>query len=295
MRVVPPIKAIVYFEATARMLSFKHAAEELCVSPGAVSHQINILEDFIGQKLFNRANRSLKLTNAGLRYYTRTSFILSELEQASADLGKHNKDEMVKIAVPPTLLNYWLIPNLNINKYTENNISLEFFETVTSEKRVRNGEIDIAIYYGLQKPSDVFAQHLFDEEMIVVCSPSLLQQYPIKETKVYLLSTPLIYTTNRLIQWDVILHNYQINAADILQKVVFQNSIQGINAAIHGMGLALVNKMLVKSLLEKKLLIEPLKLKPRHQLTPAYYLTTRLDAIKKPIIKFCIDDMLSLI
>ena len=294
MRVVPPVKAIVYFDAVARILSFKLAAEELCVTPGAVSHQINLLEDFIGQKLFLRKTRGLQLTNAGLRYFTRTTYILNELEQASADLGKQTQTEIIKIAVPPALLNYWLIPRLQMNEYSQKGISFEFLESLSFERKRLKNELDIAIYYGLKAPDNLYTQHLFDENMIVVCSPELLQFYPVKEIETYLLSTPLIYTTNRLIQWDLILHQYKIESSDISQKVVFQNSIQAITAALHSAGLALVNKMLVKPLLDNKQLIEPFKLNPRTQKVPAYFLTCSMDNIEKPLVKYCVDEIVAL-
>lgn len=66
MRVILPIKSIIYFEAAARLQSFKLAAMELNVTPGAISHQISTLEDFIGKKVFERGSRRVTLTYCGL-------------------------------------------------------------------------------------------------------------------------------------------------------------------------------------------------------------------------------------
>lgn len=295
MRVLPPIKAIVYFEAVARLLSFKYAAEELCVTPGAVSHQINLLEDFIGQKLLTRHNRTLKLTNMGIRYFSRTSFIVKELEQACVDLGKAEATEIIKIAVPPTLLQYWLLPNINFSTLLNEQVTLEFIDTIDCLSGIENGDIHLAIYYGLTPPDNLYQAHLFDENMIVICSPDHLLTHPIKNEVEYLKSNTLIYTTNRLIQWDVILHQYAINPHLISKKLLFQNSMQAIAAAKCGHGLALVNKCFVQSQLSSGELIEPFQLKPITRKIPAYYLiSSSQNRYKKSVINCC-DAIMALI
>ncbi len=212
MRVIPPIKAIVYFEAAARLQSFKLAAEELYVTPGAVSHQINTLEEFIDQKLFQRHNRSITLTNAGLRYFSRTSIILNELEQATADLGMASKNKKLSIAIPPTLLNKWLLPLINMRHLSQQGISLNFIDTLETLD-FNKDNIDITIRYGLEAPEHVEFDKLFEEEMIAVCAPNYLPHVVTTITLQILQEVSLIETTNRLIQWDLVLHNLKIKPA----------------------------------------------------------------------------------
>ncbi|WP_305417680.1 LysR substrate-binding domain-containing protein [Photobacterium leiognathi] len=271
MRVIPPIKAIVYFEAAARLQSFKLAAEELCVTPGAVSHQINTLEEFIDQKLFQRHNRSITLTNAGLRYFSRTSIILNELEQATADLGMASKNKKLSIAIPPTLLNKWLLPLINMRHLSQQGISLNFIDTLETLD-FNKDNIDIAIRYGLEPPEHVEFDKLFEEEMIAVCAPNYLPHVVTTITLQILQEVTLIETTNRLIQWDLVLHNLKIKPAIDQNKVFFQNSIQAIEAARNGLGIAYVNKILVQKQLNDGKLVNAFNMPYCNDKKPTYYL-----------------------
>ncbi|KPA51287.1 LysR family transcriptional regulator [Photobacterium leiognathi subsp. mandapamensis] len=271
MRVIPPIKAIVYFEAAARLQSFKLAAEELCVTPGAVSHQINTLEEFIEQKLFQRHNRSITLTNAGQRYFSRTSIILNELEQATADLGMASKNQKLTVAIPPALLNKWLLPLINLQQLSQQGISLNFVDTLETLD-FHKDSIDMAIRYGLEPPEHVEYDKLFEEEMIAVCAPNYLPPVITTLTPQILQEVTLIETTNRLIQWDLVLHNLKIKPIINQNKVFFQNSIQAIEAACNGLGIAYVNKILVQKPLNEGKLIKAFTIPDQGDKRPTYYL-----------------------
>lgn len=280
MRIIPPIKSIIYFEAAARLQSFKLAAIELCVTPGAISHQINTLEQFVGQKLFERKARQTTLTNCGLRYYSRVSVILNDMEQATTDLGVKGNAPTVKIAVPPSLLKNWLLPKLSLNTVTRNNINLEFIDTL-DYLDFSKCDLDIAIRYGYDQWQGLYASYMFHEKMIAVCAPSRFQHRDISLKQALAESHPLIYTTNRLVQWDLVLS--QLNHISTTHpKLVFQNSIQAIEAAIQNLGIAYVNRILVEKYLETGLLIEafPLEL-PSHK-SPAYYLVSTHEQLQQP-------------
>lgn len=286
MRVIPPIKAVINFEAAARLQSFKLAAEELCVTPGAVSHQISTLEEFIGQKLFQRQNRSIKLTNAGLRYYERTSSILNDLEQATTDLGRIHKQKQLKMALPPALLNKWLLPKFHLIANELEGVNVTFIDTLDYLDLQRD-EIDISIRYGFEKPDGLYSDLLFKEDMIAVCAPHYHEQHFDKLSQSFLESSTLIYTTNRLVQWDLVLHHYGMKPLKWQRKLIFQNSIQAIDAAVLGCGVAFINRRLVEELLVQGQLVEAIQVNIDPDKVPSYYLVSSYENMQdENIAKF---------
>lgn len=284
MRMIPPIKAVIYFEAAARLQSFKLAAEELCVTPGAVSHQINTLEDFIGQKLFIRQNRAIKLSNSGLRYYERTFSILNDLEVATADLGRYTKNNQLKIAIPPTLLNKWLLPKLDFSHIERQGIEVTFVDTLDHLDFAKDN-IDISIRYGFEAPEGFHSEHLFSEEMIVVCAPDYMSEQYNYLSPSFLESSTLIYTTNRLVQWDVLLHHYKLKPSNGQHKLVFQNSIQAIDAAVLGLGVAFVNRILVDPLIKNGKLVEAIQVDIHTEKVPSYFLVSRHENMQHDYVR----------
>lgn len=281
MRSLPPLKGIIYFEASARLHSFKLAAEELFVTPGAVSHQIQTLEAFIGQKLFIRQHRGIKLTNAGVRYFNRIGLILKDLDQATTDIGFVTKKQKITIAIPPTLLNKWLLPRIDYAYLSENDISVVFIDTI--EMLDLNKEnIDISIRYSIEKPNEKYCRLLFQEQMIAVCAPDYTDK-PLSYLSAELLSTStLIETTNRLIQWDLILANNNIKLDPNQSKIYFQNSMHAIEAAIQRIGVAFINRIFVESYLKQGILIEAIDMGVMQDNIPSYYLVSNYEKMQNP-------------
>ncbi|MEC6907243.1 LysR family transcriptional regulator [Photobacterium piscicola] len=281
MRSLPPLKGIIYFEASARLHSFKLAAEELFVTPGAVSHQIQTLEAFIGQKLFIRQHRGIKLTNAGVRYFNRIGLILKDLDQATTDIGFVTKKQKITIAIPPTLLNKWLLPRIDYAYLSENDISVVFIDTI--EMLDLNKEnIDISIRYSIEKPNEKYCRLLFQEQMIAVCAPDYTDK-PLSYLSAELLSaSTLIETTNRLIQWDLILANNNIKLDPNQSKIYFQNSMHAIEAAIQGIGIAFINRIFVESYLKQGILIEVIDMDVMQDNIPSYYLVSNYEKMQNP-------------
>ncbi|WP_256384802.1 LysR family transcriptional regulator [Photobacterium toruni] len=281
MRPFPPLKGIIYFEASARLQSFKLAAEELFVTPGAVSHQIQTLEAFIGQKLFIRQHRGIKLTNAGIRYFNRIALILKDLDQATTDIGFVTKTQKMTVSIPPTLLNKWLLPRINYEYLSENDISVVFVDTI--EMLDLNKEnIDISIRYCIEKPNEKYCRLLFEEQMIAVCSPDYIDKPLIDLSQELLATSTLIETTNRLIQWDLILANNNIKPYPNQSKVYFQNSMHAIEAAIQGIGIAFINRFFVESYLEQGLLVEAIDMNVIPDKIPGYYLVSNYEKMQNP-------------
>src|SRR4051794_15620872 len=109
---LPPVHALSAFEAAARLGSFAVAAEELCITPSALSHRIRLLEDFVGERLFLRDGRAVSLSEFGRRYLDVVRSALRTLTEFPMPSRSAPSQRRIKITVPPTFARYLLVPNL---------------------------------------------------------------------------------------------------------------------------------------------------------------------------------------
>lgn len=110
---MPPMNALRAFEAVARHASFKHAADELCVTPAAISHQIKALEDHLGLPLFDRRNRAIELTPAGSRCYPGVHAGFEAIRTALAQAAAAEPQTRLVITAGPAFVGRWLAPRLH--------------------------------------------------------------------------------------------------------------------------------------------------------------------------------------
>ena len=109
---LPPLSSLRSFEAVARQLSFSKAAEELHVTPGAVSQQVRSLEELLGTRLFDRTRRSVVLTDAAVRMLPDIQAGLEMLAKAIASKASPSGDQTLTISVAPSFASKWLFPRL---------------------------------------------------------------------------------------------------------------------------------------------------------------------------------------
>ena len=138
---LPPLNSLKSFESAARHLSFTKAADELFVTQAAVSHQIKLLEDFLGVELFIRKNRSLELTEFGKAYFVDINKVLRKLNEATERLLTLKAEPHLAISVPQTFGIQWLVPHLSdFNKqHPEIEVRLK---GVDQDEGLLNKEID---------------------------------------------------------------------------------------------------------------------------------------------------------
>ena len=110
---LPPLNALKAFEAAARHLNFTTAAEDLFVTQAAVSHQIKILEDFLGVKLFHRKNRLLEFTEVGSQYFAEIQPLLEKIASATEKVKLKTARQILAISTTPSFGMHWLVPRLN--------------------------------------------------------------------------------------------------------------------------------------------------------------------------------------
>lgn len=172
---LPPVHALSAFESAARHNSFAVAAGELCITPSALSHRIRLLEDYTGERLFNRDGRAVSLSEFGRRYLDVVRAALRTLTDFPLPHKKAVSQPRVKITVPPTFTRCFLIPHLAdfVQQYPE--IILEAFLSVPLYD-LSLSETDLEVRFGTGEYQDQVAEKLFEEPVFAVASPSYLEQ-----------------------------------------------------------------------------------------------------------------------
>ncbi|STO53677.1 DNA-binding transcriptional activator GcvA [Canicola haemoglobinophilus] len=240
---LPPLNSLKSFESSARHLSFTKAADELFVTQAAVSHQIKLLEDFLGVRLFKRKNRSLELTELGKIYFTDVSKILNSLANATTKLITQKNEPHLSISVPQTFGMQWLVPKLSEfnQQYPDIEVRLKGED---QDEVTLNNEIDIAIYYGKGNWDGLQAEKLADANLLLLASPKLLQQQPVTQEK-DLHAHTLIHIHTRD-NWRNMAQLLKIEDLDIQHGPLFSHTFMALQAAVHGQGIVLANKILAQ-------------------------------------------------
>lgn len=171
-RRLPPLNALRAFEAAARHLSFAKAAQELNVTPAAVSHQIKGLEEQLGIKLFRRANRAIWLTEAGQSCLPDLRDGFDRLAAGIERLRNQQARGALTVSAAPGFAAKWLVSRLDRFRAANPDIDILLDASARLSTFERDG-VDIAIRYGLGRYEGVYSRLLLCEEVTPVCSPSL--------------------------------------------------------------------------------------------------------------------------
>lgn len=244
-RSIPPLNPLRAFEVAARHLSFTRAAEELFVTPSAVSHQVKTLEENLGVQLFIRDAKALVLTPAGTAYLPAVQLAFKQLADATHRL--HSKDRpALKVNMPPTFAVKWLIPRMDRFMQAHPEIDLK---VSTSNNRIdfERDDFDLAIRYGRGDYPGLYSRLCLPVEVIPVCSPKLLQgDAPLNQPSDLqhhtLLHDDSTYTDVSNPDWAMWLEHAGVTNVDASRGPSFWPSHLVINAAISGLGVALVKK-----------------------------------------------------
>jgi LysR family transcriptional regulator, glycine cleavage system transcriptional activator len=175
MSQLPPLNALRAFEVIARHLSFARAAEELHVTPAALSHQIRALEEQLGTALFHRFARAIELTDAGRLIYPGLHAGFESLRGAMAQLERDRSGNVLVISATVGLSAKWLMPRLWRFLRAHPDIDARVAASMKCADFAADG-VDVAIRLSKQIDSGLHAERLSDDAMLPVCSPRLLEQ-----------------------------------------------------------------------------------------------------------------------
>ena len=172
---LPPVHALSAFEAAARLNSFALAADELCITPSALSHRIRLLEDFVGERLFIRDGRSFALSEFGRRYLDVVRSALRTLTDFPMPHRSAAVQPRVKVALPPTFARYLFVPRLAKFTRLHPDIVVEVFLSVPLYD-LSLSESDVEVRFGAGNYPDIITEKLFEEPAFAVASPAYLAQ-----------------------------------------------------------------------------------------------------------------------
>ncbi len=245
-RVMPSLTALEFFDAAMRYRSFTRAAAELNVTQSAVSRQIRDLEEFLGQSLFLRVKQRLVATEAGEAYAASIRDILHQVEAATLQVMAYSgKGGVLTVALLPTFGSRWLVPRLGDFISRHGDIQLNLVTQVKPFEFAGSG-IDAAIHFGSDTWPNAICHRLMGEAVVPVCSPSLLEGRPEMERPQDVGKFPLLQLTTRPQGWMDWLHAVGVHGIEGLHGPRFEEFHMVIQAAIAGLGLALMPRFLIK-------------------------------------------------
>lgn len=160
------------FEAAARHASFVRAGEELCVSAGAIGHQVRLLEDWLGRPLFVRKARSIELNEVGRRYFLEVRVLLEELEHTSLSLRNATDDAEVTVTAMPSFVTCWLMPRLGKFRVLHPQIEVRVLASVPPVDFAKD-RVDLAIRLGGGTYAGLVAERLLSETYYAVAHAAL--------------------------------------------------------------------------------------------------------------------------
>ena len=273
-RRLPPLNALRAFEAAARHLSFAKAAEELNVTPAAVSHQIKGLEEQLGVKLFRRANRAIWLTEEGQSCLPDLREGFDRLAAGIQRLRNQQARGILTVSTAPGFASKWLVSRLDRFRSANPEIDVRLDANTQVVDFERDG-VDISVRYGLGKYEGVDARLLLCEEVGPVCSPALAAGDPPLETPEDLRQHTLLHEDQffhdePFPDWRMWLHAAGVRDIDSERGPRFSSSELTLQAAIDGHGVALGRSVMAESDIKLGRLVQPFAIS--YPVAFAYYL-----------------------
>ena len=237
-RRLPSLNAVKAFEAAARHESFTQAAQELCVTQGAVSHQVKALEAELGLKLFHRERQRLVITEAGRQYLAVVRDALDRIALGTERLRRRQNSGVLTISTSPDFAAKWLVHRLGrfADQYPE--IDLRISATMHHVDFVRE-DVDLAVRHGDGNWPGLEVVRLCTEQLFPVCSPKLVNgRNPIRRPA-DVLKFPLLHFEDRT-NWSKWLTTAGVYGAEVSLGPVMNRASMVIDAAVdgHGLGLA---------------------------------------------------------
>nr|WP_067288965.1 transcriptional regulator GcvA [Marinobacterium profundum] len=257
-----PIKAVQAFEAASRLSSFALAAEELFVTPSAISHQIKLLEEQFGVRLFHRVHRAVVLTDAGRRYAEEVTAAFSRIDMATRELGRTARSDILTVHSTPSFASQWLMPRIARFSARHPDIDVRLNASHEPTDLLTQG-VDIDIRYGMRRlqPAGTMVIPFPPETIVPLCAPELAEgEHPIRSVE-DLRHHTLIHSEVCMVSWRDWLRQHRKVQFDISRGPRFDRSFMAISAAVDGMGVLLDSLRLVQRELQTGRLVAPLGLK----------------------------------
>jgi len=286
-RRLPPMHAITAFEAAARLGTFAQAAEELCVTQSAISHRIRLLEEHVGAPMFARVHKHVVLTAQGERFLTGVREAMRHLGTAAASLGGSVQSKL-RITSAPALASQILIPHLRTLLTRHEDLQLEI-DTSTRLVDLRDGSYDLGLRFGAGPWPGLEHELLLNESVLALASPDYASSFGPRRTRTDLGRAKPIHSS--AFSWQ----NWWKSIGEPVPRghaseLTFPEVSAALDAAVHGLGVVLSNRLSSLDLRRRGLLVpfvdETVDLH-RH-----YYAVYRADSPRLETIRAFIDWLL---
>ena len=297
----PPLNALRAFEAAARHLSFKNAAKELHVTPGAVSHQVKLLEGHLGVALFRRLTRALELTSEAQAMLPKVREGLESLAAAVERVRARDGVCSLTVVAPPNFAARWLMPRLG--RFTAAHPNLELHvasrqamvdgresEPAVAEAEAREDSPTVMVRFGRGRYPGAQVDEVFSAVYVPACSPRLMRgEHALKEPGDLrhhtLLHDDTVIEEGERPSWSDWLRSVGVTDVDASRGPHFSDAALALDAAIEGLGVTLAMKPLLTTDIEAKRLVVPFDIAARTSY--AYYLVTPETLLeKRPVASF---------
>lgn len=280
---LPPLRALQAFEAVARCGSVMAAAEEMGVSPGAVSQQVRKLEELLDLRLFERRGKGMELSTWGQLYFRELGTAFDRLRAAQLNLWRLRTESGLTVSCLSSVASKWLGALLFDWQATHAASRLRLVGA-ENEPKLKGGETDFRISYGTQSRHHAHHAELFTDCVVPVCAPELLTAQP-KPTPDQLLVLPLIDIDWETVHlpppnWTAWARSLGMDASAVGGTLSFSLSSAAIDAALAGRGLVLAPMAMVTADLAEGRLVLPFD--HRLPLPQPYFLAWDRAALNKP-------------
>ncbi len=242
VRRLPQLNALKSFEAAARHESFTRAAEELCVTQGAVSHQVKALEAELGVKLFNRERQRLVITDAGRQYLLVVRDALDRIALGTERLLQRQNSGVLTVSTSPDFAAKWLVHRLGRFADAYPDIDLRVSASLHHVDFARE-DVDLAVRHGDGGWPGLDVARLCSEQLFAVCSPKLLSGRQQITRPKDVLKFPLLHLDDRK-DWTTWLETAGVDGTSVLHGPVLNRASMIIDAAVDGQGVALARTAL---------------------------------------------------
>lgn len=274
-RRLPPLNALRSFEAAARCLSFTQAAAELHVTPSAVSHQVKLMEDDLGTRLFRRDNNRLLLTEAGMYLLPRCTAIFEQLSDLAQGVRGMNAPRPLNLSLRPYFAQKWLLPRLADfwKRYPQIDVSLHHS---IQPPTFASDQFDLAVVWGDGQFPGLEARLLVNGDLIPVCHPSILGGARTVSPEV--LAEHVLLDEEAPHNWDRWLEAAGAAHVKPRRRISIDDTNVRLHAAIDRQGFMLTCLSMIERELKEGILIAPFRTALPHY---GYYLVYRKDAETK--------------
>jgi LysR family transcriptional regulator, glycine cleavage system transcriptional activator len=279
-RVLPPFLAVRAFEAAARHLSFKQAAEELFVTQSAVSHQVKALEEFLERQLFLRKANGVMLTPAGKQYFDDVAAILDQLDESTRRNTYCKTAIRLHVRSTPAFAARWLLKKITSFNMAYPEIELQV-TTGIETANFRTDDVDILIQYGQQHAGGLSVVPFLSTSRVPVCSPEFADSRPSIQTPEDLLQHTLLRDVVGD-EWTDWFKSAGVENPDSVHGPLFEHCDLSLRAAEQGQGIALAYEALISDEISEGILVKLFEIETMPQVI--YSLTCPKNWIDRPKI-----------